>query len=157
MRSSWSRAICYDLVPKKHGPVAQRLEQGTHNLAFCPRRRFHRWTVSEQTRRVATENDGHSVNITSMTSRVGGNGNRESISLSRGQSTYEKHWNPVRDPNPCTSIERVLASQGEISAVAILLPQIAEFTLLRLQLYPGVSRLSGDANRRLLRVHLFSI
>src|SRR5947209_13419192 len=31
MRSSWSRAICYDLVPKKHGPVAQRLEQGTHN------------------------------------------------------------------------------------------------------------------------------
>ena len=31
MRSSWSRAICYDLVPEKHGPVAQRLEQGTHN------------------------------------------------------------------------------------------------------------------------------
>src|SRR5437763_16969576 len=31
MRSSWSRAICYDLLPEKHGPVAQRLEQGTHN------------------------------------------------------------------------------------------------------------------------------
>ncbi len=31
MRSSWSRAIYYDLVPEKHGPVAQRLEQGTHN------------------------------------------------------------------------------------------------------------------------------
>src|SRR5205823_10272481 len=31
MGSSWSRAICYDLVPEKHGPVAQRLEQGTHN------------------------------------------------------------------------------------------------------------------------------
>src|SRR5947199_8077358 len=31
MRSSWSRAICCDLVPQKSGPVAQRLEQGTHN------------------------------------------------------------------------------------------------------------------------------
>src|SRR5438094_6205304 len=55
MRSSWSRAICYDLLPEKHGPVAQRLEQGTHNLAFCSRRRFRHWTVSEQTRRLATE------------------------------------------------------------------------------------------------------
>src|SRR5437867_7588665 len=51
----------------RHGPVAQRLEQGTHNLAFCLRRRSLHSTECEQTRRLATRNDGHNVNVLSTT------------------------------------------------------------------------------------------
>ncbi len=45
------------------------------NLAFCPRRRFRHWSACEQTRPLATENDGHYVNMPSTVSRVSGNGN----------------------------------------------------------------------------------
>jgi hypothetical protein len=47
------------------GPVAQRLEQGTHNLAFRPRRRLIAYTEGEQARHLTTIKDRHNVNIAS--------------------------------------------------------------------------------------------
>jgi hypothetical protein len=45
--------------------VAQLVEQRFRNLASYPRRTFRHWTACEQIRRLATENDGHFVNMRS--------------------------------------------------------------------------------------------
>src|SRR6266478_4660930 len=74
-RLNWKKPPRFQINWKARGPVAQRLEPGTHNLAFGPRRTFRHWTACEQTRRLATENDRHSVNMPSTVSRVGGDGN----------------------------------------------------------------------------------
>src|SRR5437870_7911567 len=60
----------------QNGPVAQRLEQGTHNLAFCPESLTTRSTRCERLRHEPNTKDRHNVNIASTpcVSRNGNNG-----------------------------------------------------------------------------------
>src|SRR2546423_7121518 len=78
MHSGWSPAACYVLLSGRCGPVAQRLEQGTHNLVFSLRYARVPSAVQEQTRPQTTISDSGKVNTMSTTrvERNGNNGNR---------------------------------------------------------------------------------